>query len=121
MATAAPASRSSSQSAADASFAKGLEGIVAGETSLGSIEQGGLFYRGYEIHDLSQNATFEEVAFLLLEGHKPSKDELKRLFGRKVKVTISGPADASSGIISVSPKQAVVVKTHFDLTLSVGG
>lgn len=50
-----------------------------------------------------------------------SKDELKRLFGRKVTITISGPADASSGTISVSPKQAVVVKTRFDLTLSVGG
>lgn len=50
-----------------------------------------------------------------------SKEELKRLFGQKVKVIISGPADPSSGVISVSPKQAVVVKTHFDLTLSVGG
>lgn len=50
-----------------------------------------------------------------------TKDELKRLFGRKVTITISGPADASSGVISISPKQAVVVKTRFDLTLSVGG
>ncbi|MEP6834965.1 MAG: hypothetical protein ABJB74_16380 [Gemmatimonas sp.] len=50
-----------------------------------------------------------------------TKDELKRLFGRRVTVTISGPAASSSGAISVSPKQAVVVKTHFDLTLSVGG
>jgi citrate synthase len=65
-------------SSADAMFAKGLEGIIAGETSICSVEQGGLFYRGYEIHDLAQNATFEEVAFLLLEGHKPSPDELKR-------------------------------------------
>lgn len=72
-ATAAPAS--SSQQAA---FARGLEGVVAGETEICSIEQGGLWYRGYEIHDLAQNATFEEVAFLLLEGHKPSKDELAR-------------------------------------------
>ena len=50
-----------------------------------------------------------------------TKAELNRLFGRKVRITISGPADASSGIINVSPKQAVVVKTRFDLTLSVGG
>jgi 2-methylcitrate synthase/citrate synthase II len=66
------------QSAAAAAFAKGLEGIVAGETSICSIEQGGLWYRGYEIHDLSAHATFEEVAFLLLVGHKPSADELER-------------------------------------------
>ena len=50
-----------------------------------------------------------------------TRDELKRLFGRKVMITISGPAQSQSSTISVSPKQAVVVKTHFDLTLSVGG
>lgn len=55
----------------------GLEGIIAGETSICSVEQGALIYRGYEIHDLAQNATFEEVAFLLLVGHKPSSAELK--------------------------------------------
>lgn len=35
-------------------------------------------YRGYEIADLAANATFEEVAFLLLMGHKPSDIELKK-------------------------------------------
>src|SRR3954465_12488990 len=65
-------------SAAETAFSRGLEGIVAGETAICSIEQGGLFYRGYEIHDLAKNASFEEVAFLLLEGHKPSADELTR-------------------------------------------
>ena len=57
----------------------GLEGIVAGDTAICSIEQvGGLYYRGYEIHDLADHATFEEVAHLLLVGHKPSGDELQR-------------------------------------------
>ncbi|GJQ30519.1 MAG: citrate synthase [Phycisphaerae bacterium] len=65
-------------SQADAAFAKGLEGIIAGETTICSVEQGGLFYRGYEIHDLAKNATFDQVAFLLLEGHKPSPAELDR-------------------------------------------
>ena len=63
-------------SQAAANFAKGLEGIIAGETSICSIEQGGLWYRGYEIHDLAQHATFEEVAHVLLVGHKPSAAEL---------------------------------------------
>ncbi|MBN8596525.1 MAG: citrate synthase [Planctomycetes bacterium] len=63
--------------AAEAAFAKGLEGIIAGETTICSVEQGGLFYRGYEIHDLAKNATFEEVSHVLLVGHKPSADELK--------------------------------------------
>ncbi|MCZ6836388.1 MAG: citrate synthase, partial [Planctomycetota bacterium] len=34
-------------------------------------------YRGYEIADLAANATFEEVAHVLLVGHKPSADELQ--------------------------------------------
>ncbi|MDX2131037.1 MAG: citrate/2-methylcitrate synthase [Planctomycetota bacterium] len=66
------------QAAADAAFSKGLEGIIAGETAVCSIEQGGLWYRGYEIHDLARNATFEQVAFLLLEGRKPTDAELRR-------------------------------------------
>jgi 2-methylcitrate synthase len=55
----------------------GLEGIIAGETAICSVEQGALIYRGYEIHDLAQNATFEEVAHVLLVGHKPTPAELK--------------------------------------------
>ncbi|MCE7974145.1 MAG: citrate synthase [Leptolyngbya sp. PLA1] len=67
-----------SKEQAEAIFSKGLEGIIAGETAICSIEQGGLWYRGYEIHDLAAKATFEEVAFLLLEGHKPDAKELAR-------------------------------------------
>ena len=59
-------------------LARGLEGVTAGQTAICSVEQGKLIYRGYEIHDLAANATFEEVAFLLLEGMKPSADELSR-------------------------------------------
>ncbi len=54
----------------------GLEGISAGNTAICSVEQGALIYRGYEIHDLADHASFEEVAFLLLIGHKPSAEEL---------------------------------------------
>ncbi|MBL8762976.1 MAG: citrate synthase [Phycisphaerae bacterium] len=64
--------------AAQAALARGLEGIVAGETSICSVEQGKLIYRGYEIHDLAEHASFEETAFLLLVGHKPSPSELSR-------------------------------------------
>ena len=69
----ATASPSSDKAAA---FAKGLEGVIGGQTSVCSIEQDKLIYRGYEIHDLAAHATFEEVAFLLLIGHKPSAAEL---------------------------------------------
>ncbi|MBC7773553.1 MAG: citrate synthase [Pyrinomonadaceae bacterium] len=66
---------------ASSGFARGLEGVVAGQTGICSVEQGALVYRGYEIHDLSKNASFEQVAFLLLEGHKPSEAELSRFKG----------------------------------------
>ncbi|MEM8756865.1 MAG: citrate/2-methylcitrate synthase [Planctomycetota bacterium] len=55
----------------------GLEGIVAGNTAICSVAQGDLIYRGYEISDLAENATFEEVAYLLLEGHKPDADQIR--------------------------------------------
>ncbi|MGH7071011.1 MAG: citrate/2-methylcitrate synthase [Acetobacteraceae bacterium] len=37
---------------------------------------GDLRYRGYSIHDLAAQATFEEVAWLLLNGELPSRSEL---------------------------------------------
>jgi citrate synthase len=55
----------------------GLEGVSAGKTAICSVEQGALIYRGYEIHDLAEHASFEEVAYLLLIGEKPSASELK--------------------------------------------
>lgn len=56
----------------------GLAGINAGETSLCTVgkEGAGLTYRGYDIYDLVDNASFEEVAYLLLRGNPPNKNEL---------------------------------------------
>jgi citrate synthase len=53
----------------------GLEGIIAGETSVSTIA-GGLLYRGYPVEELAQHATFEEVAYLLFYGELPKADEL---------------------------------------------
>lgn len=53
----------------------GLEGTVAGDTAISTIE-GGLRYRGYSIEDLARNATFEEVAFLILHGELPTATQL---------------------------------------------
>src|SRR5437588_12038019 len=59
----------------------GLEGVVAGESEICFIdgESGILSYRGYNIHTLADNATFEEVIFLLWNGRLPRRDELERL------------------------------------------
>ncbi len=58
---------------------RGLEGVVVGSTVLSNVEGqvGRLTYRGYDIDDLAPNASFEEVAHLLLFGHLPNATELK--------------------------------------------
>ena len=55
---------------------RGLAGQTVGDTAICAVTQTELIYRGYEIADLADNATFEEVAHLLLVGHKPSASEL---------------------------------------------
>src|SRR5215467_3270338 len=60
---------------------KGLEGVVATNSSICYIdgEQGVLAYGGYDIHDLADHSTFEEVCYLLWFGRLPKSDELKSL------------------------------------------
>jgi 2-methylcitrate synthase/citrate synthase II len=57
-------------------YRPGLEGIIAGETSVSTVEQDDLAYRGYTIEELSQHATFLEVAYLLLVGELPTRAQL---------------------------------------------
>lgn len=58
---------------------KGLEGIVATTSSISSIIDGTLTYRGINIDDLAENATFEEVVYLLWYGKLPNRSELDQL------------------------------------------
>jgi len=60
---------------------KGLEGVVATTSSICYIDgdQGILAYRGYDIHDLADHSTFEEVCYLLWFGRLPKTDELNSL------------------------------------------
>jgi citrate synthase len=57
---------------------KGLRGVVAVDSSITSIdgEQGILRYRGYDVAELVERCSFEEVCFLLLRGELPSQSEL---------------------------------------------
>src|SRR3979411_2726973 len=59
----------------------GLEGVIAGESEICYIDgyQGVLSYRGYNIHTLAENATFEEFIFLLWNGWLPQQAELDQL------------------------------------------
>ncbi len=58
------------------SYAPGLEGIIAGETAISTVE-GGLSYRGYFVGDLVERCTFDEVAYLLLHGGLPTSRDLE--------------------------------------------
>lgn len=57
----------------------GLEGIIVGNTAISTVgkEGVGLTYRGYDIHDLAEHSTFEEVAYLLIYGELPTQKELQ--------------------------------------------
>jgi citrate synthase len=72
-----------STAAASAATA-GLRGVVAAQSSIGDVngEQGILIYQGYNIHDLAEHSTFEEVIYLLWNGRLPKKDELEDLKSR---------------------------------------
>lgn len=55
-----------------------LSGVVVAQSAVSSIDpdEGVLMYRGYDIADLAERSTYEEVAYLLLHGELPPEDEL---------------------------------------------
>ena len=63
-----------------------LSGVVAGNTALCTVGRSGndLHYRGYDILDLAQASEFEEIAYLLIHGKLPNRDEL-RAYKQKLK------------------------------------
>ena len=71
----------------------GLRGVVAAQSSIGDVngEQGILIYQGYNIHDLAENSTFEEVVFLLWNGRLPKADELAA-FNSQIRANYTVPA-----------------------------
>ena len=56
-----------------------LSGVEAGSTALSTVGHSGndLHYRGYDIKDLAENCEFEEVAFLIIYGELPTRQQLE--------------------------------------------
>lgn len=82
----------------------GLEGVIAGETSICCVEQSKLLYRGYDIAELARHAGFEEVAFLLLHGELPTAEQLSMFRDQ-----IDGERELPGAVIDVLraiPRQA---------------
>ena len=57
---------------------RGLREVYIDRTTSSFIDGdvGKLLYRGYDIHDLAEKSTFEETAFLVMNGHLPTQSEL---------------------------------------------
>lgn len=84
----------------------GLAGVSAGSTALCTVGQegAGLTYRGYDIYDLADNATFEEVAYLLLYGSLPTATELAVYTDRLT--SLRGLPDELKAVLEMIPADA---------------
>lgn len=84
----------------------GLRGQSAGETALSTVgvSGSGLTYRGYDVVDLAQNASFEEVAYLILHGNLPTQEQLDAYIA-KLK-TLRGLSQKMKGVLENIPKSA---------------
>ncbi len=79
---------------------RGLAGQTVGDSAICLVNQTQLIYRGYEIADLAEHASFDAVAFLLLVGHKPSAAELAT-FKAEVAAMRAVPASVRDAVISI--------------------
>jgi citrate synthase len=100
----------SAPASASTDFAKGLAGVVAGQTSICSLTDG-LRYRGYDIEPLARAGDFEEVAYLLLHGELPGAAALAAFRGRIATAAASLPSallDALARLAATEPQSSVM-------------
>lgn len=66
---------------ASTAITTGLRGVAVGTSSISDVigDKGELIYQGYNIHDLAEHSTFEEVIFLLWNQRLPNRTELTDL------------------------------------------
>src|SRR5205085_10811155 len=83
-------------------YSPGLEGVLAGETAISTVE-GGLRYRGYPVTELAERASFDEVAYLLLHGELPTRRQLDE-FGRRVAAASTVPEPLLQLLRSLPPQ-----------------
>ena len=99
-------------------YSPGLEGVIAGESALCQVDEGesGLRYRGYAVGDLAEQATFEEVAHLLLYGKLPTRKELEDFAGRlRAQWLLPGPVEAFIGVVPPSAHPMDILRTGVSL------
>lgn len=84
----------------------GLEGVIVAISGLTSIDGtvGKLMYRGYNIHQLAEHSTYEEVVYLLFNGELPNAAQLD-----EIKQTLAANRELPSQVIDLirlMPKDA---------------
>lgn len=79
-------------------YSPGLEGVVAGISQISQVnpDLDSLIYRGYDIRDLAQKATYEEVAYLLLHDDLPNPAQLKVFVDK-----INGQRDIPDAVLNM--------------------
>ncbi|HLW64875.1 MAG TPA: citrate/2-methylcitrate synthase [Gemmataceae bacterium] len=105
-------------------YSPGLEGVIAGETAISSVEDG-LRYRGYPVGELVEHCTFDEVAYLLLYGELPSAAQL-RAFQSRVTAARRVPEPLTNLLKSLPAhvggmdalRTSVSIFAHFDAEIS---
>ena len=85
----------------------GLRGVVIADTRICEVDgaNGRLIYRGYLVQDLAENASFEEVAFLLLYEKLPDSAELET-FKQRLLAERHLPPDVIE-VLKTRPKDAL--------------
>ena len=99
-------------------YSPGLEGIIAGESALCQVDEGehGLRYRGYAVSDLAEQATFEEVAYLLLYGKLPISKELEDFSTQlRTQWPLPGPVEAFIGVVPPDAHPMEILRTGISL------
>jgi citrate synthase len=101
-------------------YSPGLEGVIAGQTAISTVGDT-LTYRGYEIHDLAEHSTYEEVAYLLLYGELPTQAQLSAFTAELTRerdlpeavVAMLRAVPASADLMDVL-RSGVSMLAHFD-------
>ena len=99
-------------------YSPGLDGVLAGETTLCQVDEGegGLRYRGYAVRDLAEKALFEEVAYLLLFGTLPTQQELKDLSAQLAAHSVlPDPVKAFLGVVPSTAHPMDILRTSVSL------
>jgi citrate synthase len=79
-----------------------LSGVVVAESAVSSIDPdaGVLMYRGYDIADLAEHSTYEDTAYLLLDGELPTGSEkegfARELADRRLPAAVAEAVDRSA-------------------------